>query len=136
MSCQYLLDSDIYVVNKIDSYVDKELSYMSYRNAYILPNITMKEKTAGGIVTEGMEYVENSALINGHGCSYDFRHYRTTKKKAIYLGVFINVWGHFITDCISRLWFLSSHFLRNIWTMTWCMYHVLGLNGKRIINLC
>lgn len=84
--------------------VDKKLSYQVIENGYILPCKSL----TGGVVDSSGEEIKDTALYNGLKSSYDFNKDNAEKidETVIYIGAFCNVWGHNITDCISRLWFI------------------------------
>ena len=86
--------------------VDKKLSYKVIENGYILPFVDLN----GGVANEDGSYVENTGLHNylGSGYEFDKSTAQVSNETIIYIGALHNVWGHNITDCISRFWFLFS----------------------------
>lgn len=97
-----------------DYFIDKKLGYTQLNHAYILPHKVIDGVDCGGIVTSEHNFVENSSLHAKQGGSYSFD--STTVEESdetvIYLGMFVGIWGHCITDNIRRLWFLKSEYYK------------------------
>lgn len=93
-----------------------ERSYLSERvlgitevnNGIILPG----RLHLGGGVLDDAQYYDHSFLHNEHpwgkAYAYDPEQLVESDEDVIYLGMFCNVWGHCITDCLSQLWPLLS----------------------------
>ena len=68
------------------------------------------KKGKGGVLNKEKEFVPLS-FHNGEffkfGGSYKFRDVKYVNETIIYLGVYINQWGHFILDSLSRAWVLT-----------------------------
>ena len=94
--------------------VDKTLGFREVKNGYILPHRPLNGKNAGGVVTEEGIYLEETALHTKQGDAYDFSAQQVQKKSetVIYIGMFVGIWGHCLTDNIRRLWFLRSESYR------------------------
>lgn len=108
---KYLYDSSYYENCLEDTfYCDLKLKYLQYNDAYILPFKQTSAGYGGGVVTKDGIYLENSALHTKNGVGYDFTDFDILDEKVIYLGIFTKTWGHFITDCIRRLWFVNSNY--------------------------
>lgn len=104
-----------------DRLLDVELSYDTYDNAFCVPNIIKREKSlGGGVIDKNKKFIEGTSLHRGDGafCMYDFdeMNVKTIDGPAIYMGYFIDVWGHVITDDIKRFWFLLSDDYKNIFS--------------------
>lgn len=84
-------------------------SYTRYDSLGIYTRIRTKDlyefnalvDTNSGVVVEG-------ELYNGDENELSYDKFICSDEKVIYIGVIRKVWGHFITDAISRLWFLQS----------------------------
>lgn len=108
----YLYDKDYYRHLNEQHFVDKALSYSEIPNGTVLPwrSADASGKPRGGVTDENGIYREDSSLHYGWGSGYDvdaseLAHCHET---VIYLGMFVSVWGHCLTDNLRRLWFLHT----------------------------
>lgn len=97
----------------VHRYIDKELSFQEFDNAYVLPSKDMWKdgKCLGGVVTTDGQFVESSAWHEGQRCdkySFDPTLATVDEHVAIYMGFFFSCWGHAITDNLKKLWFLNT----------------------------
>lgn len=83
----------------------------TYENATILPAVKFDDYDVshgrGGVIDENGNYVELSkqkARVQGY---YDPSEYgiEESNETVVYCGFFNKVWGHFITEAVSRLWY-------------------------------
>lgn len=94
--------------------VDKALSYATYENATVLPCKTLtvngQSKSGGGIVISDGSFLKESTVHNNSHIPYevDRKDVLFCDEEVVYFGMFIGVWGHCITDCIKRAWFLND----------------------------
>ena len=94
-------------------FVDKKLGFRVIERGTVLPHKVNPGKFnwgKGGIVDSEGEYIRGTHVSAGVGESYtphpqDIKY---SSETVIYLGLFINTWGHAITDNVRRLWFLKS----------------------------
>ena len=65
----------------------------------------------GGVLNNRREYVEESALHAEHIMEgpYEVEKMSKLNETAIYLGLFIKQWGHFLVDFVPRLWYLINN---------------------------
>lgn len=89
------------------------LSAESYENATILP---LRKPNGcdllfgmGGIVDDHGIFIENSGIPGRVGGFYSFETAEERNEKVVYCGYFINHWGHFLLESISRLWYLFEN---------------------------
>lgn len=100
-------------------FVDKTVSFTTYEDAYIIPSQLTPNGVCGGVATKEQHFIATTALHTSlwgkDGEFVEFGTYEPKKKeeKVIFLGVFYDVWGHLLTDCLSRLWFLRTDMFRN-----------------------
>lgn len=93
---------------------EKKLSYAILKNATLLPGKWKVNATGwqagGGVIDENEIYINNSYLHKCDDGKYDFspEEVSFSDETVIYAGMFVGVWGHCITDCIRRMWFLKS----------------------------
>ncbi len=85
---------------------EKELGYTEIENGYVLP----MKGINGGVADKEGQWVKNTGLHDYLGSSYEFEkgNAKESEETVIYFGALHGVWGHCITDCISRAWFLFS----------------------------
>ncbi len=88
----------------------KKLTIQSVANAIILPYRRCRHSTGlGGVLDANGIFIEKSYLHGGsfeHGGSYDFDKSALVESdnKVIYFGYFLPHWGHFLIDCLGRMW--------------------------------
>ena len=83
---------------------DKECHYTEYLNAVVLP----EKKGLGGVCGENGDFIDASKYVGdwvkkGGEYNYD-KDIKFVERRVIYLGFFIRHWGHFLLDCIGRMW--------------------------------
>ena len=90
--------------------VNKKLSFETLTDSVVVPYKLIDGKINGGIVTKDGEFIENSSLHAkcGVGTLPREDEIEISDEPAIYLGLFVKIWGHCITDNLRRLWFLTS----------------------------
>ncbi|WP_083538508.1 glycosyltransferase 61 family protein [Holdemania sp. Marseille-P2844] len=65
----------------------------------------------GGVLNNRGEYIEESALHAEHIMERPYEVMKVSKinETAVYLGLFIKQWGHFLVDFVPRLWHLINN---------------------------
>ncbi len=125
MNQQYiddLLKKETYSCLSKNYYSTKKIQVTSVENGYVLPyNGWIGEplttgKMAGGVVNECKSYIEQSGVRENLCCSYDFddSDVVVSERRVIYIGMFLPVWGHCITDCLKKMWFLQTEECRRL----------------------
>lgn len=110
----------VYASSKIKDNVTKALlqdycwydpiGFRSYANARVLPWFPDK-RFSGGVVDSSGAYVDSSALHeNAYDGSYEYvtNSVERVDRTAVFLGTWIGIYGHAITDNIKKLWFLFT----------------------------
>lgn len=107
---EFLYNKEFYNLDVSRQYLDsKELSCEKIEECVILPHRYVNGVHAGGVLTSDGEILYDSGLHRGISFKYDYdKSVVDNEGKAIYLGMLCNIWGHSITDCISRMWFLFT----------------------------
>lgn len=93
-------------------------TFLEVNNGIVIPCLPSNDKLSnkGGVIDEQFNYIELSGIYRGeinqkalYG-SYDFNKedIEYSDKTAIYLGIYINHWGHFILESLNRLWYLLN----------------------------
>lgn len=86
-------------------------------NGYILPRRISDELAwgRGGVVNERLELVVDSTIPGAFGGTYDFEinNVDFCNEEVFFIPVYIDHWGHFLIDVISRLWFLKEEKYQN-----------------------
>ncbi len=94
--------------------VEKELEAPSYRRATILPYKTTEDpgKGLGGIldidgkwIPESGQHIVGADVIDG----YSVDEVEESDLEVVWFGYYHNHWGHFLTEMISRCWYLLKH---------------------------
>ena len=96
----------------ISYFSTKELSFSIFKDVMLIP-ATVKGKSGGVYDHEGM-LIDETALHLEYGLKhFDLEGVResadTYSGVYIYMGVYEPCWGHFITDCLKKIWFLKSN---------------------------
>ncbi len=128
--------------------VDTKLWYQTYKNAYIFP--------AKGVFTFERNYVDGTDLRRG--MAFDFIDnnmvINSSNERVIYIGYLLNFWGHDITDCIKRMWFVNTdiykkmisegykvcYITRNgegasLWSQVHELFEILGLRIDEMVEI-
>lgn len=88
------------------------LSSTSLDDALVLPSaiISGRLNVQGGVFTRNRTFVESSGYHVGVGGYYDYDKSQEVlvDDKAIFIGWITGTWGHVFTDCIKKIWFLST----------------------------
>lgn len=101
--------------------VDKKLGFSVIENGTILPQKTTPlgglKGALGGIVNSKGKYIGKSFVKDSFKVSRAYvpssESIQHRAETVIYIGMFYPVWGHVLTDNISRLWFLESDYFKN-----------------------
>ena len=106
---------------------DKSLNVEVIENGTILPCVGDRGVRKGGVVDESGKYYEQSYLHRGVGGSYEFDDSECEyfNEEVVYVGMWHDCWGHWITDNVKLLWFLFDDRygrlknLRFVYTVLW-----------------
>ena len=106
-----------------NNFIDKKLHFRIIERGTLLPHKQFYINGEwtwgfGGIVDRRNDYIKSSFVNSGAGDAYtpdeDVQYLPAT---VIYLGLFVPVWGHSLTDNIRRIWFFKSdlfkHYFQN-----------------------
>lgn len=101
-------------IEAIDYYRDKKAKAISVANAIVLPYRKNKgEPTAGGGVadSEGKYIPESAQHIVGTEMDHGYQIEACEKKDicVMWFGAWHKHWGHFLTEMVSRCWYLIDH---------------------------
>lgn len=97
--------------------VDRELGFRVIEHGTILPQRMFNDKGErgqvgfGGIVDAEGRFIKESHIHTGTGGAYIPESMEYSSKTVIYIGITFHIWGHCLTDCIRRIWFLKSEFM-------------------------
>ena len=105
----YLYDKTRYDrYTQINHYSKEELSWKVYDDATVLPYAKGYPPADGGLVDSKGNYIDGSGLHRGMGKAYKVRKIRYIDETVVLLGIWPNIWGHWLTDNIRRLWVLKN----------------------------
>ncbi len=108
----YLYDKSSYekYIN-INHLSNDKLLWKEIDNATILPFRTFKNgKIGGGLLDGNGNYIDGTSLHRGFGGKYDYKKGAVTysSEEVVFLGLWPDIWGHWLTDNIRRLWVLKN----------------------------
>lgn len=87
----------------------ENLSVWEGKNATILPLRDLQEEGIlcgrGGVVDEQGQFVELSGFPERTGNAYPFENPVYKDERVVYCGYLMNHWGHFLVECVNRLWY-------------------------------
>ncbi len=90
-----------------DYLVDKKLNLGIHKNATICPLQWYgwnDERNAGGVILEDGSYLLESAYPNRFMHPYPIDNFEYMDETVFYFGYFHKQWGHFLMECLTRLW--------------------------------
>lgn len=93
-------------------YQKKILSFSRYIKGQIQPEIVSLDKIFALGLYDNDKFVNISPSLEytvRDKVKCPFRNPDHSEKKIIYIGPMIKCWGHFITDCMSRMWFFLNN---------------------------
>ncbi len=90
----------------------RKLSFSIFKNVMLIP-ATIKGKS-GGVYNQDGSLIDETALYLECGLEHvDLKDIQnpvdTYSDACIYMGVYEPCWGHFITDCLKKIWFIKSN---------------------------
>ena len=99
------------IKNQAESFIKKSNdTYELYSDAIILPAKNFNDYDVshgrGGVVDSNGEYIKASftrARVDG---KYEPEEFDYSDSKVVYCGYFHKAWGHFLTEVVSRLWYV------------------------------
>lgn len=99
-----------YIAEARDRFVNRKSSIVEvYENATVLPALQFHDYDVshgrGGVVDVDGKYVELSKTKARVVGKYDVDEFEICDEKVVYCGFFNKIWGHFITEVVSRLWY-------------------------------
>lgn len=90
---------------------DCNLTYKNISNGTVLPGRSKEGRHLGGVVDGQGHFVASSAWNEGKvggGYRVNLNSFKQRNENVIYIGYFCGIWGHILTDCLKKLWFLFS----------------------------
>ncbi len=114
------LSAELYMeMREKDFQLDRPLKSLVVENGYILPSmknsetVTSKLWAIGGVADEFGKFIPESEMGMLWGgepqICYDLSHEEIVDEEVIFMGPFVEHWGHFICDEISRLWYFCKN---------------------------
>ena len=99
--------------NQYDMYLSQEqMRCEEYSDGVVLPRIFVDHGPGwglGGVCQKAGRFVALSAYDGGwtaHGGAYSWEEEEYQDCEALYAGLLLRHWGHFLVDGIARLWFI------------------------------
>lgn len=91
---------------------DIKLGVKEYNDSYIVPADMSQQHFHRGVLTSKREIVNESLLFEGFEPDWanivDVENAKVRHQAVIYLGWLEPVWGHILTDCFKKLWFVKT----------------------------
>ena len=127
---------------QINHYSDEKLSWKIYEDATVLPYVKSRSEVVGGLADSKGNYIDGSGLHRGMGRTYQY-HERKVKyidETVVFLGIWPNIWGHWLTDNIRRLWVLKNKEFMSQYGGCRFIYlpyrhHNIGKNARELLDL-
>ncbi len=127
-------------------FTDRKLSFRVFENAVILP---INELNTICAFDENGNYIQDSSPEPGaESIAKDLfanSEIANSDSSAVFLGRFIDVWGHFITNVLSRIWFLKSEDYNPGFFGAYCGFNpkqnhkrfleILGIDCEKILDI-
>ena len=123
---------------------NKVLGTTNVRNAFVIMSRQWHGGILdGGIMTDSMEYVPQSAYIDNESCGYEINpsEIKLKGEGCIYLGLFHTCYGHAITDTLKKLWYIETNECKQYVAQGYELIFITGKNGdlpewnKKILEL-
>lgn len=89
---------------------EEKLYIKEVENGLILPRIMCNSGPSwglGGVCDQKNQFVEESFYDGGwaqHGGIYSVENEFYDAREVLYIGLYVKHWGHFLIDCISKMW--------------------------------
>lgn len=133
-------------------FVDKKLGFQVIEYGTILPHkksfngkVAKNGKDYGGIVDGNGEFINSSFLRYGWGgqaYTSPPESIQHSSETVVYFGMLNYTWGHLISDCISRVWFLKSDVFQSEFKDSPLVYtfwdrssHEIPKNFRRLLEI-
>lgn len=91
---------------------DEKLSINEYQNATILPLRWYgwsNQKNSGGVLSSDNNFIAESSQTGRFDHGYTPDKVQNSNETVFYFGFFMHQWGHFIIECITRLWPIAQN---------------------------
>ena len=103
-----------YILEAGERFVKKNSAKVEvYENATILPVVKFEDYDVaygrGGVVDCNGNYVESSKTKGRIGGKYVCDDYEVRDEKVVFCGFFNKMWGHYLTEVVSRLWYVLKN---------------------------
>ena len=124
-----------------DHRAEKEMGWRVFPSGTVLPYAHVNGEICGGLLDEQGRYIDGSGLHRGMGHGYGYSPEETSDcdEDVVLLGIWPGVWGHCLTDNISRLWLLRDEdFMKRYGKMRFLYIPMdnnpLGRNFREILS--
>lgn len=114
---EYIADTDVKEIlregESMSHFYGEDLSFLSVHNGVVLPSGDWTDDGClpGGICDEDGKFIDQSGCREGGSIPYVYEEYDVEDvcEEVVFMGFFLNCYGHGITDHIKKLWFLQSN---------------------------
>ena len=114
MNVEYLYESTIpQLKNNTSSIKTVKCDLKLYKNATILPIHWYgweNPQNEGGVLNQSGEYITESCQKNRFEKGYSVENTKFENRRVLYFGYFKKHWGHFLMECLTRMWVFASEY--------------------------
>ena len=116
LNTEYTFDSrreEIISAFDKDYFLEKKLSSPIYENAVVMPvrlsvNINNETTMGGGINDCNGVFIDGTNVQTGTEVGYKYEDSKYLPDDVVYIGMMHPCYGHMITDCLAKLWYLQT----------------------------
>lgn len=96
-----------------DYYLKKALNAPTYENAVVMPvklsiNSNNESTMGGGIDDCNGNFIDGTNVQTGTEVGYNYEDCKYVCEDVVYIGMMHSCYGHMITDCLAKLWYLQT----------------------------
>lgn len=115
----YLTENNHILLDAWPTRVKNKLDVLCFDNATILPWKPSKNSWGlGGVEDASKKFIEQSAYMNGwskYGGAYKTNEVPSEVDECfVWMGMFVRQWGHFLLDCVNRLWCINDDMYKDL----------------------
>lgn len=116
-------------------YSPKKLNFRIIHNGTVLPHMNVDGTNGfGGILDENGNFVDGTFLHRNTGGAYAPNFVVNSNETVVYLGMIVSIWGHNLTDNLSRAWFFKNEYYRRYFHNVPVIYtNMWGRGRKRLL---
>ena len=115
----YLTENNRFLLDAWPTRMKNDLDIVCFDNATILPWKSSKNSWGlGGVEDASEKFIDQSAYMNGwskYGGEYKINEAPAeVDEYFVWMGIFVRQWGHFLLDCVNRLWCINDNMYKDL----------------------